>query len=115
MIAHNQTLAALDEEREATSRAEQLVQELQEAEEKQTEWFEEQMMAENKLAEEIQFRLRCEMDRMQEQYTKELDILHTNMDLIHNHYTLQSGRVANTIKQLETTIEHMRAKTEMSE
>ena len=50
MIVHNRTLAALDEQREASSRAKEKVQELWEAKAKQKEWFKEKMMPENKLA-----------------------------------------------------------------
>ena len=55
------------------------------------------------------------MAQMEEIYMKELDILRTNMDIIQDRYALQSGHAASKITQLETTIEHMRAKTKMSE
>ena len=41
MIAHNQTLAALDEQKEATVRAEKTIAELREVKLKQKEWYEE--------------------------------------------------------------------------
>ena len=37
------------------------------------------------------------------------------MGLMQDHHSLQSGHMTNIIKQLETTIEHMRIKTKMSE
>ena len=73
------------------------------------------MLAENNLAEEIQLRIQNEMAWMEDMHTKEMDILQTNMGLIQDKYTLQSGRAASKTKLLETTIEHMHAKTEMSE
>ena len=74
MIEHNWTLASLDEQREATTRVEQSFKKLMEAKTKQ-ERYEKQMMAEWKLAEEIQLRMYQELARMLELYEKEKLVL----------------------------------------
>ena len=75
MIAHNQTFTTLDEQKDATSHTEKVIAELCEAKLKQKEWYEEQMLAENNLAEEIQLRIQNEMAWMEDMHTKEMDIL----------------------------------------
>ena len=86
IIMHNWTLATLDEQKEASTQAEQSFEKLMEAKSKQKEWYEEQLIDERKLAEEIQSWMWQELARMEELHEKELKILQTNMGLIQDPF-----------------------------
>ena len=88
VIAHIQAIANLANHRKALERAEEAINEQWEAGARQTKWFEEQLVAEQQLAEELQLRMEKEMVQIEVLHDKELKILQTNMGLIQDHYVV---------------------------